>query len=544
MTEIFRHQRVIALVFSFIAAVLWVSCFSVARFADRDAFDYAQIGRQLRQGEGFTTRQTFPRHIPYMAQRGMVDAPWPSLLRYPVLPALDAAAQTLEPDPVRASIIVSGICYLASVPLFFLLAVRLFGTGLACLATLLYLGDPNIIRNSYNGMTESPSVLLVLALLGIWFSRSSDARSLKSWVTLGVLTGVAYLTRTQLIVCVPLVLLGVVLTVPARLRRRAALVFLASALCTVSPWLVRNYLVTNDPFFAFTNTRNLLAHTAHHTGVDRFLDEPVQMTTVLADYGDEILDKIWKNFWPKVVEPAFWFKRVGWYLLLPPLAILGLAFPKKWALGDRNLRHFEAATVLFMAANFAVVCLIYHRPRYYDPLLPLLSIVCVARGAWLCRTAAPRMTSRLRNGVFVGVLAIAGVRLAAGLADHRDMAVTQRFEPATYQRVQQLTDRDDLIVSDLSAEVTLFLGNPTVRYPARPEELLVIDRDYLEVDAVLLSPTGLRQDYQRFVESSDFLAKFVPTAHLPNQAVLYQKNTTDSARARRDPGPTIHRSGQ
>jgi len=51
-------------------ATAWNAGFSVVDFVSPDAYDYAQMGREIRSGYGFSTRQLLPRHIPYLFERG------------------------------------------------------------------------------------------------------------------------------------------------------------------------------------------------------------------------------------------------------------------------------------------------------------------------------------------------------------------------------------------------------------------------------------------------------------------------------------------
>ncbi len=317
------RRRTLALVFFIATAACWVSSFSTQRFVDRDAYDYAQIGRQIRLGNGYTTRQTFPRHLPYMQEKGYLEKEWPSLLRYPASPTLNALAQLFATDPVVAAVVQTGACFLLSVPLFFLLAARLTDVRLACLATAFYVGDSRIWRDSYSGMTEAIALLLLLAVFYLGFMPRTREGRPSTWALLGLLCGLAYLTRTQLIVLVPLGLIVAARAVRPGARWRAAVLFLASALLAVSPWLVRNTLVTGEPLFAFTNSRNLLAHTASHSGIDRYLHEPVDVGTVLARYHDEILAKIGHHIWPNLVDPSFWIGALGAYAAVFP--VFGLA---------------------------------------------------------------------------------------------------------------------------------------------------------------------------------------------------------------------------
>ncbi len=523
----FRHRPVVlALILSIAAATLWAASFTTDRFVDRDAYDYAQIGRQIRQGAGFTTAQTFPRHLPTMQQKGLLDGDWPSLLRYPVPPALNAVAQLLVADPVAAAVWLSGACFLLGVPLFFLLAARLTDARLAAVATVFYVGDPRIWRDAWNGMTEAIALLILLAAGNLATLPAAREGRRSTWALLGLLCGVAYLTRTQLIALVPLGLAVAALAVRAGRRRRSAVLFLAGALSALSPWLVRNTLITGEPLFAFTNSRNLLAHTASHSGIDRYLHEPVEVGAVLERYHDEILAKIGGHIWPNIVDPSFWIEALGVYAAVFPVLGLALVVGRRRPLDRRPYRHFERAAMILLFTNFLLVCLIYHRQRYYDTMIPLLIIVLVQRLAWMSSLPRALAGERARSAIFVLLMVLAGGRLIDTLAEHRSFPGVADVDLRSYEALAELIDEESVVLSDLSAQVTLYNGNRTVRTPARPEEILEIDEQYLAIDYLLLSRQALRPRYRRFVESEELLARFELAARLPNEALLFRKSST------------------
>ena len=521
-----RHRRrtLVGVFFVFTVGV-WLAFFSIHRFVDRDAYDYAQIGRQVRQGHGYTTRQIFPRHIPYIEQKGTLGEDWPSLLRYPVSPTLNALAQRLVADPVQAAVVQSGVCFLLSVPLFFLLAARLTDSKWASVATVFYVGDPRIWRDSYNGMTESVALLVVLAVFYLGFLPATREGRNSIWATLGLLCGLAYLTRTQLIVLVPLGLAVAAFAVRVGARRRSAFLFLTCALLAISPWLMRNFLVTGDPLFAFTNSRNFLARTATHSSIDRYLHEPVDVGTVLTRYHGEIFDKVVGHFWPNVVDPSFWFEALGVYAAVFPALVLALALRRWLPPVRREFILFERVTLLLLLSNFIVVCLIYHRQRYYDTMIPLLAIVIVQRVGWMLSRIKQVAGLRMRRErlAFLALFILAVGRWAVTLEDHRAAAGVPTVDLLSYELLDDLVEEESVVLSDLSAQVTLYNGNRTIRQPMHPEEVFEIDARYLQVDHILLSQRALNPRYRAWIASADFRARFEFWQRLPNGALLFRK---------------------
>lgn len=74
-----RSTAVLCAVAGTSALAMWWMLASPAYVYSNDAFDYAQMGAQLANGDGFSTLQIFPRHVPFLAERGLLDGPWPNL---------------------------------------------------------------------------------------------------------------------------------------------------------------------------------------------------------------------------------------------------------------------------------------------------------------------------------------------------------------------------------------------------------------------------------------------------------------------------------
>ena len=524
-----RHPHVLLLAgfLSVAVAVVWGSLFTIDRFVDRDAFDYAQIGRQLAHHEGFTTRQVFPRHIPYLDGIGLLkEAEWPSLLRYPIPPIMNAAAQAVFNDPARSAVVQSGLWFLITVPLFFLLIERLSDLRSAVLGTVLLVGDPRIWRDAYNGMTESLAVLLQLCFFSIVFRRSTLAGRRRSWILLGIVCGLAFLVRTQSAVLVPLGIF-LIFAVPDVRRRVSCLVgFSGAVAATVSPWFARNYLVTRDPMFAFTNTRNLLAKTLHHSRIDLELDAPVDLTTVLTSYGNEIAAKIWSQIWPNLVNPSFWVQALGWYAVAYfAAAVLG-RFSRKDHIGTTLFPIFERIVPVLIGMNFLVISMIYHRQRYYDPLIPLMIIVLVIRVPRLLEKGITRFWPRggpSRSAIFFVLMLIAGVRAAGTYVDHIRQPGIPEVDIESYNVICTLIEDDGLVASDLSAQITLFCGVRTLRLPRDLQDLLVVDDRYIPIDLVVVDRRLGEASVRSFLSSGQFVDRFERLPDLPNGAAVFRK---------------------
>ena len=101
----FKKQCTVALLLLLAAAVIWSWAFNTSLFPNPDAFDYAQMGRQLADAKGFSTLQVFPKHIRYFHETGCLQKEnWPNLYRSPLPIILNAFFYKITgPDTLVAS---------------------------------------------------------------------------------------------------------------------------------------------------------------------------------------------------------------------------------------------------------------------------------------------------------------------------------------------------------------------------------------------------------------------------------------------------------
>ncbi len=523
-SEVSGRRLVWAALFFLGVAVLWSALFTTARFEKRDAYDYAQLGRQIHSGEGFTTRQIFPRYIPYLHDKGYLDEEnWPSLHRYPGLPTAAAFFQLFREDIIEAAVVETGVFFLLGVPLLFLLAARLTDLRVASLAVLVYVGEPRIVRCSYNGMTETLAILLLLLLAHVLFRPPARQGQADSWLLAGLLCGLMYLTRTQLVYVLPVVMLFA-LTQVERRRVFSILLLFGGLIATVSPWLTRNFLVVGDPLFSFNSTRAFLARTESFHRIDLVLDATVSFSEMLRESGDEVVAKIWSHLWPTAVDPGFWYGVLGIFAICIPLFLVG-SFSRRPVGSDYLL--FERSVMLLTLANFLMVSTTYHRPRYYETLFAFLVIVLARRIWWLVEWLSSRRPTTAKRWQTVAaalLFTLAGARAVATWADH---ATRQPASDLPFRALAEMTSSEDVIVSDLSLEITLHNGNRTVRLPSNPDDVLEINRRYLPLDVLVVSEhVAQRQVWRQFLPSERFLREYQPMPPLPNRAQVFRRTTS------------------
>jgi 4-amino-4-deoxy-L-arabinose transferase-like glycosyltransferase len=524
----------LSLLITLVVAALWIWAFNTHSFDRRDAYDYAQLSRQVYRGDGLTSLQIFPRHVPYFQRLGILSSgTWPNLYRNPLLTLTGAGFQLFFENVIVAMVIQSGFWYLASLPLLFFLARQLTNLKVAVLSTLFYAADPVVLLYSYSGMTESLGtfLLLLLVLLFVW----KTSRPWK-WFLVGIVAVLAYLARAQFVVLIPLILVYVWFNQARTARLPAIVLIFTGMLFAFLPLAMRNLQVTANPLFSFTTTRNLVLDAVPgHSDLEMQLNAPVDLFPILRTFGDEIMAKFFHNVVANILSLPYWantFRRMA--VFLPPLAILGVIHTPSTAHKRYNL--FKWATPILILSTIFVISLTVYSVRSYVMFRPLVTLIAITELLLLIERFVP--SPYLRNALLGVLVLLAAYQLLVTLSDHQAIpAPISAFDQKAYQIVDRKTGPEALIASDISEQVSLLADRRALRLPADPSELLQIDRDYISVDYVLLSKNLLESnaaedesgyhetysDYLAFASSPAFLRVFQLDERLPNGSVLYRK---------------------
>lgn len=250
---------------------------------DQEAMDYAQLGRNLALGEGFTTQYIRPASVWYLSthrsdQNPMLDR-HPDIVHPPVYAAVLAAAFKLSSAdflmegppgvfPPESWIIlpVNHLFNLLTGLMVFLLGRRLFETRVAILAASAYFLSNTVWEYSVSG--SSISVTSFFVSCALYFAARVAVGEEEDGPSLGRRLGpvllallfcvLAFLTRYATAVLVP----GIALFIALSIRPKGwvwAGSFLLVFLLLVSPWLVRNYNVSGGvlglaPYAALSDT--------------------------------------------------------------------------------------------------------------------------------------------------------------------------------------------------------------------------------------------------------------------------------------------------
>lgn len=487
---------------TWVAGAMTAACLILfARFSAHDlwrpdAFDYAQIARELVEGRGFSSRQAiYVLHLRFLHEHGLIETDWPNLHRFP-LPSVAIAACFLVFGVGNFSVMAYGIFFHSLTAMLLLHWARLLGgdardpvsnepetrappprtigpwLGPAVVALFAFNGV--LLETGSSGLAE-PCVLFffTLALYLVW--RIRDEPHPVRFVGLGLALGLAALGRTNIVFVVPLFAFFTFRTWPWRQDRAlpeadrrvipwgGLALLLGSFLLVISPWLIRNQQVAGSPLFSLHSY--FLLPAGQVIGGDKWdLAEPWVWDFVPPlEYARENLTLVMAKWRHNAATMLRAFPRFGGTYLLPLVALAATVVSS-----GRGTRPLAWLVVLSLSVNaFLVNFTDTYFDKYYFHLLPALMLLAVAVvERWLQWIPA----ARLRVGLFLLAVLIMADLPGILTAHRRVEAYSTRFPEPNMAFIRQHTDDAGVVFSDHSYAVAWTTGRRTVRsYLQRPE---------------------------------------------------------------------------
>jgi 4-amino-4-deoxy-L-arabinose transferase-like glycosyltransferase len=385
-----------------LTAVLRLAGFFVLdRFANPDLWESETIAINLLKGKGYVFPFFGIEYFSYVE---------------PVYPYLCAAIYALTNHSWLALGMVHVFLGTLLVWLVFTCGRHVASTNAAIVAALIAAIHPGLIfytTKFHNFVIDSVLFLAVLAAV----LKFSPRRVWRSLIGLGVLIGITVLTRPTILVCLPMICWWIWRQLsgawPTRSHKIGVLII--SLIVTVSPWVIRNYLI-HDQFvltrsgspmvFWLGNNPYQFTGSALTPSGDGLFDEsiPIPMRERLFELDDEIeqqalfmedavrfvkahpilflkrwIVKFWYFWWrspqaglfsPKI---EYWVYQ-GYYLVMALFALLSLGVYSKSRENPRRQAAFFIATCCLMIAALQSVYYIEGRHRLaIEPYILILS---------------------------------------------------------------------------------------------------------------------------------------------------------------------------
>jgi 4-amino-4-deoxy-L-arabinose transferase-like glycosyltransferase len=256
-----------------IALLVFVAAGAYLRFV---AVDTTEVDDPLRADAGDYVAYTYnlTRFGVYSRERTFRQAdphePAPDALRSPAYPVfLMPLLAGGEPDAkfVRRAGFAQALIGLLCVPLVFWLARFWCGTSIALIPAAFIALSPHQVSFSTLLLTETLSTLLVLlAALAIVFAARARGGSGWRWGLVGLLLGLASLTRPTLQYFVLAVAIVALVSLGRTVGLRVAILAVTGFALAYAPWLLRNWNT-----LGFSSDPTLMISTIHHGSYPGFM---------------------------------------------------------------------------------------------------------------------------------------------------------------------------------------------------------------------------------------------------------------------------------
>lgn len=455
----------------FLAALAWGLLNYSLFFRGANTYEfghYAEIGRNIAEGHGWRTRVVYPATLKMLEGNGLAAEPYlPVNNRFPLPSYISALFQKAGGSTDFFAVFGTIAAFAAWAALVFRAGARAMSPGAGVLAALIFVSLP--AGSKYFVLFNLPDVLfgaLVFALHEL-LTRSAAATP-RSAAAGGLLAGLAWLTRSNLWLWLPLYLFA--LLKPAAPPRRPALAFtfLGVFAAVVAPAVVYNLhwfgsiMPTDLPLF--------LAHKTLQQDQPWLSPRLYDAWSVMREHHAAVLRLSLDRLHTLVLEaPTLWQMQLLW-----PLAAVGATH----IAGTQAMRlvWLTAAAAALQAAVFAPLGLdswglgVGYRYLYW--LCPWIVLAAV----WGARSVSREWSAARRRGLLAAWLVAQAVFLAP-FYTHDLTSIQLRHPsgrpPREWPELIFLRDRagDEGVVSNLPAHVGWYARAPAVALPNDPEDV-------------------------------------------------------------------------
>lgn len=483
-----------------------------------DQMEYADLGREIYRGEGFTTQLLYPPSL-VKAPR----LPHPNLIRPPLYPLTIAGGFLLSGGPSdQASAVISFLFYLATVAITYTICRRFAGFLWSVLAALCVACMPLFMAAGGAGLSEALAAFLLTCAIGL-------AAGKRHPFLAGIFLGLAYLTRYQFL---PLLLPFAVYVITPALARspdeppsstgrwrygHAVLLFVGFILAAL-PWWVRNATLTGSPFFSLVSFE-MVHHTATFPGSPFYgRTDSISPFLFALTHPGEMAQKIlhFTFYWGDAQHPpgsVFELLRQ-----LGPVAVLLLllAFVSR---ATRGFAAFIAATVLFQLALFGLG---HFEARYLVPMLPGLLIAGFAAAGEAARSQPPKWLPALAAIVIIAGTAAWNVGIAAPRVFTGIQYNTWWLDAPAVDWLKKNTAESEAILTNIPWSVAWQCDRPAVAPVERPEDLeVLLSLDGIRIGSVYRdAKLGFRHE-DEILNSTDFKRHYYLKERLPNGGIFW-----------------------
>ena len=368
-----RAPRILICILVVLGLILLYLVFMAGQFkglTDINAMDYAQVARNLVQGEGFTTNFIKPLSLTRN----------PSLDRHPELSYpplhiwLTSLVMRARGSNDQAAALASGIPFLLTTPLIFVFALWIFDQRVAWVAAALYVTNIAMLHYSISGLEVCLLALLLTGLFMVLY-QCAQHRELRRELAAaaGLLVALIYLTKyVWAIVLIP-VLVYLYYTSERRQRSQVLLIAIVVFVVAIAPWCMRMYRVSGNPFFSWRWYETTMG-TRTNPGMTLYRSFPETLTP-LSTYTLKHPVEMYEKFRVGVANLYGVLPTVGG-AYLTAFFIVAILVP----LGTQNFERLRYLLYAMFVLVFLTLVIVMPAPRLLYPVAPF--VILIAAGCF------------------------------------------------------------------------------------------------------------------------------------------------------------------
>ena len=507
LKKIVQSHIILSLVF--LGIIIWIINLKVHAdyfILSSDAAIYADIARNITMGHGPTSNITMPVYTNFVPQTKY--GTWPAFYP-PLYPLLIAASFKIFGVSNFSAVLVNGFFFVATIPLIYLLAKKLFAREVAILASIWYIFTPALLLYSITPITESLFTFLIVLTVYLILVK-------KNFFVSGLLVGLSFLTKFQGILLLSPILIYIVITQKtARLKNSLQLLIgfllIATTQKIVFPPLAQDFSkITNHFFWNSLAYEAIIPHGYLSSSITPITIEIIRQNIPL------IIQKILSNSF-LLVQNIFINPHTIIFLLF------GISFLKT---SLKTTQHTKLLTILLLSAFALFHIATIFDMRYLYPFLPLILI-----------PSADFLLSLKLNRFALSAIVIVPILITPGFPTSLERSLKVQKPSIPYllaQIIENNTDENSIVASENFTYNAWYGKRHSILLPESPEQAEMVN----SINTILLYSYPYRPqmengwqellDEPRDFGNYEYINEFqIPAednySNLPAKAVLYQK---------------------
>ena len=473
-----------------LAAVLVLFCVYVARtdfhvLPREDTIECVVVAEEINAGRGMTTRVISPSVLTFLHRQGRAERPWPNALRSP-LPCLLMAWFSRVASEAVAVALSSGIFFVLSVPVIFLIGQRLSGRAAGLIASGAYALSPGGLWFGVTGLTESATIFSLASIIYLMIPPLTWHGCLLA----GIAAGVGYLARSTFKIWAVLIVVYILWRSReagvGRALGRAAL-FVGPLLIAIVWWGTTMGGMTGK--FAYSGQEDIIIrldtdlYPGRSPGLSLESWSPREFVMAHKAVVAKKYGRLAERAWPAVASMG----------ALPFLICFFLAELFVVLSGGKLVTvHWLVYALLLVQMLMAPLASEGHggvsANRYLDPFGPLAAVLGAA--------FAVELLHRYEQPLRKAVLPVAGILLLTALPILSDLAVGPYHAQAVEQcremgdYIADEADPGDVVAATDASVIAWTSGLHSIYLPMTPQDFVRMHKEMHAVDWVYIRHRG------------------------------------------------------